>query len=575
MWTTDDIDRVSDPGSVERGRRYAAEGRVMRLHASSSQITATVSGTVPYAVHLTPSDWSCDCPVGIDGWFCKHCVAVAIAASSAHAQRPGPGTGDGHDVEPAPRPRAPDERGAKNAPRRPSPWAPSRQRDGDDLRAWLDRQDVATLADLVEALIDRHPEILPDVLARAATDAADPQQVKELVSRSLATRKRHLDWRESVEWAGQAQLAVDALASLVDSGRPEAVAMIQRAASRVVRVILKSDDSSGAVGDVAGQLLDLHERACRSTPPPTKKLVAWLLEFGVDEQDFFTLDVDHYAATLGDEGVSAYREEIERRLRTTPPGPLGPPFALTRAQERLAVIDGDLDRLTKLVGGDLNNPQLYLRVVTTLQEIGADDEAFAWAKRALIEHGDDHGGRLSAYAVDRHLARGETEEALTIRREGLRKRPDAQRYAALRATANAVAPDTWGGEREAAIETLRAGPPTELVRALVAEGATDEAWEASQGVAMGLQLATDLADLIAAAQPTEAIWLLGGAVNAVLQNTGERSYRDAIALLRRMRTIARSAGLEDVLGEFVSGLAERNKRRPTFMAKLRKAGYLS
>lgn len=575
MWSSTDIDRVSDPGSIERGVRYAREGRVQHLRVTPSRISATVRGSVPYVVQLTPDDWSCDCPVGLEDWFCKHCVAVAVAARDSPAQadddagaddRP---ASDGAGADRAARPGRRQIEGAV-----PPEVAADRAGDEDRLRSWLEEQEAGTLVDLIESLADRHPEVLPDLLSRAARAAADPEWVKEVVRDCLVTRKSFLNWRESTQWARDAQPAVDALASLVDAGRPEAVVMIQRAVSRVVRVILKSDDSSGAAGDLARQLLDLHERACLVTPPPAKRLVAWMLKFGLDDQDFFEVDVDRYAQALGDEGVAAYRREIEQRLQSMEPGPLGIPFGLRRAQERLAIVDGDLDRLITMVGGDLDNPMCYLSVVTTLQEIDADDAAFEWAKRGLAAHGDDFGSRLSAYAVDTHLARGETEQALAIRREGLRRRPDSRRYAALRATAEAVGPGVWAAERDAALQTLRSGPSTELVTALVAEGAADEAWEASEGVSLSIQLATDLAELISATRPTEAIWLLGGAVNAELQEAGESHYRRAISLLRTMRAVAGSAQLEHVLDDFVAGVAERNKRRPTFMAKLRKAGYL-
>ncbi|MCA1849703.1 MAG: SWIM zinc finger family protein, partial [Acidobacteria bacterium] len=47
------------------------------------QVTAKVAGTEDYRVKLWAErgrlDCSCSCPVGDDGEFCKHCVAVALA----------------------------------------------------------------------------------------------------------------------------------------------------------------------------------------------------------------------------------------------------------------------------------------------------------------------------------------------------------------------------------------------------------------------------------------------------------------------------------------------------------------
>jgi uncharacterized Zn finger protein len=69
--------------SFERGKDYFSEGYVHGLAELDGTITAKVSGRREYRVKLWIKDSSleyfCSCPVGADGDFCKHCVAVGLA----------------------------------------------------------------------------------------------------------------------------------------------------------------------------------------------------------------------------------------------------------------------------------------------------------------------------------------------------------------------------------------------------------------------------------------------------------------------------------------------------------------
>ena len=69
--------------SFERGEDYFLNGQVKALTEDEGTITAKVQGTRPYRVELwieeDDLEYSCTCPVGADGEFCKHCVAVGLA----------------------------------------------------------------------------------------------------------------------------------------------------------------------------------------------------------------------------------------------------------------------------------------------------------------------------------------------------------------------------------------------------------------------------------------------------------------------------------------------------------------
>jgi uncharacterized Zn finger protein len=75
--------RMAGARAFERGEDYWAGGQVRALGGHEDVITAKVLGTREYRVKLWVEngdlEFSCTCPVGTDGAFCKHGVAVGLA----------------------------------------------------------------------------------------------------------------------------------------------------------------------------------------------------------------------------------------------------------------------------------------------------------------------------------------------------------------------------------------------------------------------------------------------------------------------------------------------------------------
>src|SRR5688500_11295710 len=77
------IRRLVDDRTFERGQSYLAQGRVVDLVRQDRGLAATVKGTSEYRVTIRAKGdtlaYSCSCPVGAEGGFCKHSVAVVLA----------------------------------------------------------------------------------------------------------------------------------------------------------------------------------------------------------------------------------------------------------------------------------------------------------------------------------------------------------------------------------------------------------------------------------------------------------------------------------------------------------------
>lgn len=81
--TQKSLRRLAGERSFERGRDYCADDLVRSLRFDGETIAATVAGTEAYRVKLWAEEgdlaYSCSCPFGQEGAFCKHCVAAGLA----------------------------------------------------------------------------------------------------------------------------------------------------------------------------------------------------------------------------------------------------------------------------------------------------------------------------------------------------------------------------------------------------------------------------------------------------------------------------------------------------------------
>ena len=130
--TRDVLRREARAKSYRRGDAYFEGGAVRGIVEDKGVLTAKVQGTRNYAVRLWADGdrlgYSCSCPLGVDGVFCKHCVAAGLTWLTK-------------DDVPAGRPRKPEPAVTM-----------------DHVRAYLARQDPNVLVDIImeQAIRDEH-----------------------------------------------------------------------------------------------------------------------------------------------------------------------------------------------------------------------------------------------------------------------------------------------------------------------------------------------------------------------------------------------------------------------------------
>ena len=426
--------------------------------------------------------------------------------------------------------------------------------------------DVKVRALLLKAAAD-HDDVAR-ALRLAATASGDRiVSLKTEVDAALRTR-RFLGYRESIEWARNAAPVVDELAKqAVVAPSPELLALVERAIGHVVKVILKADDSSGTIGDLARQLLEIHEQVCDAGVADGVRLAKWMARFGFDDQDFFTVDPVRYSAALGDDGLAAFRRTVSERL-TAP----RVSFAVSYAEERLAVLDGDVDRVIELLGGDLTNTYQFIRVAEAMFELGRDDDALAWSQRGIESTTGWQVAQLYNIAAGVLVGRADTGAVLELRRDQHRRMPSTSSYALLRAAAPG---EDWPAEQAVAREVLAARDRGALVDVLLADGDTDEAWQVATSDPEWDPGEHRWARLAEAREPTDPAAAMGvylRLVESTLTKTDKRAYRTATNDLKRARRAAGAADLSEEFDDYLTALREHHRRRPTLISMLDKAG---
>jgi hypothetical protein len=411
-----------------------------------------------------------------------------------------------------------------------------------------------------------HEDVERRVRLTAARSSGDLRVLRAEVDRGLRTR-RFLGYRESVEWARAARPVVIELEAAVGAGPSrELVELLERGIAHVVKVIqTKADDSSGMVGDLARDLLELHARACDAGVADPVKLARWMIRFRFRDQDFFEADPVRYRAALGEVGLAELRSLLAAQSDQNG-------FAARYARERLAVLDGDSGAIVALLGGDLTRPHQFIRVAEAMVELGRDEEAGAWARLGIEQTTGWQTNQLYDIACAAHGRRGEEVDALALRRAQHEQTPTSSSYRQLRTAAEAIY--AWPMESEAARRVLRERNPPGLVDALLDDGEDELAWQAAMArpdLDIGEHAWLRLAEARQKTHPTQALPVYWRLIDGTLETADRRAYAAAVRLLKRAGDAAAAGGEVQAFEARLLALRDRHRRRPSLIAMLDKA----
>jgi len=563
--------------SFQRGQVYCLSGQVQSLVVHGDTLHATVGGTEDYGVRLVARDEGldhrCSCPVGTEGSFCKHGVAVALAWLGANAK--GGGT---------------SKKGRESATES-SPLVSL-----DDLRPWLLGQTPATLTGYLLEAAERDERLREKLLrgaARASAKGIDLGAYRRSVERATRTT-RFIDYRSVGSFVEGVLDAVGPIRELLDDTPTQANAVIELAEfalKRVEAAMEQADDSHGELGSLVQDLQDLHLAACLVARPDPEELANRLFDWEInDPWDVFFDAVETYAPVLGETGLAAYRRLAETAWQKLPVQPQDARagydsgrFRLTRVMEALARVKGDVDALAAIKAKNLSYPYHYLQIAELYHQAKRADEALAWAERGMKAFPGTHEMRLVEFLADEYMRRNRDDEALTLIWRLFDKRPSLADYQRLKTYADRAG--TWPHWRERALTILRqqveqeaAGPSRRtadgwapaaraaLVQVLLWENDVESAWATGHGHPLDLSLALELAAAREKTHPADALPIYLREVDALIARMGKASYQDAVRRLSHIKALHLRLGWSDTWNTLLARLRQEHKAKRTFIA---------
>ncbi len=565
--TVDDISLMADSKTFQRGDRYWRDGAVGSIIDDRGRVMATVEGTRRYRVELMMRngglDFSCTCPVGDEGEFCKHCVATALACVN----------GD-------------------------SPSS-SRKRRASVISTTALAEGLARVAkeDLVNLLVQRavKDESLRAAVGRLIDSASgrpvDTTPYRRMIDRVLRTGNR--DYFESRDLADAMREVIDAIGeALTDPASAAAmIPLIEHAVVKSEKLLTLTDDSDGEISDAIHGMADLHAKACELARPDPSALAERLFVLARQGESEAFLDAyPRYADILGAVGRSRFREIAESEWKKVKGARSTSVFGfdldrstLTYVMESIGKKDRDTDFLVSVMKKDLTYPFRYVEIAQVLLDAGRADEALEWAEKGAGKFRANPDSRLTTLLVQEYARRGRTQAALDEAWNLFAAQPSVEAFRLLKKQAEIL--NVWKEWRAKAVGllddlsqkegTARHGAfypyvdtSTTLVEILLDDDDPDGAWRAAITHGCRNDLWLRLADARAAGHPEDALAIYRARIEEAASGVGRQGYERIVDLLGRMERIMLREGREEEFADEVRRLREMWKRRRTFVAML-------
>lgn len=560
--------------SFARGAEYAEDGLVRDLRSTADGVTAKVSGTRTYRVKLWAEggeiDYDCTCPVGRDGLFCKHCVAVGLAwLEEGGTFADGSDSGEEADLE--------------------------------TYLMGLDKRELVSLLLERAGEDDRLFRRLETRSARASASGPDLSVIRGAFDDALETGG-FVAWDEMYDLGSGVDDVVDAVEDLLSDGHAVAVIdLAEYCLDAVERAIDHVDDSDGWMGGLLDRLQHLHLEACTEARPDPLELANRLFEMQMESgYGAFHGAAETYKDVLGTTGLAEYRRLAEADWKKVPalgpgdddPQRYGRRHTITSVMESLARASGDVDGLIAVKSHDLSNPWDFLDVAKVCLEAGREDAALDWAERGFSAFPENkRDGRLREFIASIHHRQGNHDAAMDLTWAAFEDHPSFDMYRVLESHARKA--DAWPKWRQRALvcirEHLDAQPPaqnnksrfwsvaprdgSDLVQIFLHENDAETAWREAQqrGCSDGLWL--ELAKRREKSHPRDSIAIYRKHIDGLLRHTGNQIYEEVAAYLARIEKLVTGLDGKAAFKPLVLEIRKEQKRKRNLMKLLDEKGW--
>lgn len=573
--TPTQVRALADDRSYQRGEVYFRQGQVKSLAEQGEVVAAQVEGTETYEVEFWIEDdqlgYQCDCPVGLDAWFCKHCVAVGLAWL-AH-------------------PPASTSTAVKSS--QSSNGRSAAVTTLKDVQHYLEQQDQANLVKLILDRAMQDTDWREQLLMKVAAHqpSVDLKTFQRALKNAIVVRGE-IDYYQVRSYAHSIEKVLDSITALLETGQPDAVIALCEYAIPLIEDAMQSvDDSDGHLGGILEETQDLHYQACEQAQPEPIGLAGRLFELGLESDfDTFSNAVDTYAEVLGQTGLGHYQELAETEWAKLPaPDPShrtgygSHRRRLSHMLEQLARQTGDLDSIVAVKRRDLSTSSTYLQIAQLYQEADQPDQALQWAEDGLKAFPDRPDRRLRDWIISAYQQCGRFEDAVNIVWAMFTESPGLANYQALKIAAERA--KQWKEWRKQAIDQIRQQikqaqtqrqgalsyafrDHSLFVEIFLWEGETELAWQEAKTGKCSKQLWLKLADQRQLDHPEDALSIYMNEIEPLIQQTNNGAYAQAIEFIKKARSLMLRLNLQDQYEQYTTHLRANYKNKRNFIKLL-------
>jgi uncharacterized Zn finger protein len=583
------IRRLAGEQSYQRGLDYFSHGHVETLENLDTSVRAVVRGNHDYTVTLLADDgvldYACDCPAGIDGSFCKHCVAASLAwldQAAGSARSSGSGK-------------------ARHGNARKEVTLA-------DAGKLLEAEDKSTL---VRMMVDwaKEDDRLRERLILYAARRAGPDTGAAAVRRAFEKAVRIRDfvpYGEATSWARDVDRAIGSIEQLLHDGQAAAVIeLCETSLQSLLDAVQRVDDSGGHFGELRDRLQDIHYRACEEARPDPAGLATRLFHWELHSDfDVFFGAVARYSKIFGDEGMKVYRELAEAEWAKIPArtarqerSEWGRHFRITNIMESLAKTPGDIEQLLAVMSRDLSSAYSYLKIAEVYLDAGRHEPALLWAEKGLEAFKERTDCRLREFAAEEYHRRHRHDDAMKLIWAEFSERPFLNSYKTLERHAKKAS--AWSEWRERALAEIRLhiktakeksggdirsrwmqakGDNSQLVEIFLYEGNPEEAWREAQAGGCSDNLWLRLAAVREKEYPADAAPIYLKQADAAVAATRNGRYEDSVDLLVKAASVMRRMDAGKEFAAHLEGLRVKYKIKRNFIKAIeqkRKSLYVS
>jgi len=266
----------------KRGLKYFDQGRVLVLNEFDGNVSAIVSGSEDYAVRLRAKngqlEYLCSCPLGVEGEFCKHCVAAGLEFLAGNKD------------------------GAKT----------TSEDTAGKVREYLSGLEKSQLVEMIMEQAGNDLQFQKRLELKLAV-GPDGKVDVQLFKSFIQGVARDLELDDS-PGASACYRKLDNIIGLLEgavenNGGPEIIELAEYFLEEMENAMLSFDCTDDNMFEIMDRLEDVYYEACEKNRPDTVELAERLHRLGRGSLHGLFMDPDErYADLLGEKGLEALRK---------------------------------------------------------------------------------------------------------------------------------------------------------------------------------------------------------------------------------------------------------------------------